>query len=220
MMMNTVDLQRSRTSTQHCNSSTRFLNYLLYQVGWLACVLGASWNLQWLGVSIALSLVIIHFWLATDRSVQINLALTAAAWGLLVDSAQLWLGVFTFPCGSVVAWLPPPFMAVLWLQFASTFRYSFGWLRKRYALDACFGLIGAPLAFYAGERLGAIEFLSPRWMNYAILGLAWAFSIPLLVFISDRLASGVAVAPNYRWPTLTPTPTSGEPGPTHADEKA
>ncbi len=125
-MMNSVDLNGSRSSTHHCNQSSRFLNFLLYQVGWLACVLGVSWNLQWLGVSIALCLVGIHFWLAADRSVQIKLACTAAAWGLIVDSTQLWLGVFAFPRGSMVAWLPPPFMAVLWLQFATTFRYSFG----------------------------------------------------------------------------------------------
>ena len=84
-----------------------------------------------------------------------------------------------------------------------TIRYSMRWLSGRYLLGACFGLVGAPLAFFAGERLGAIEFLSPRIKNYSVLGLLWSLSVPLLVFISDRMASRVAVVPTYRWPVTT-----------------
>ncbi len=92
---------------------SRFLNLLFYQVGWFACVLGLAWNLQSLGIGIALCLVVLHFWLASDRSLQIKLGLTAAVFGLIVDSGQLWVGVFAFPRGSVIDWLPPPAIAVL-----------------------------------------------------------------------------------------------------------
>jgi hypothetical protein len=176
----------------------RFINFLLYQTGWFACVLGAAWDFQWLGVCIALCLVGIHFWLATDRTLQIKLALVATALGLLVDCTQLWAGVFTFSRGRVFAWLPPPFMTVLWIQFATTFRYCMSWLSGRYRLSAAFGLLGAPLSFYAGERLGAIEFLSPRPLHFAVLGCLWSVVVPLLVYISDRLASPSALTPKYR----------------------
>ena len=179
---------------------SRLVNFVLYQSGWFACVLGVAWNLQWLGIGIALCLVVLHVWLASDRALQIKLGLTAAVFGLIIDSGQLWAGVFAFPRGSVVDWLPPPAIAVLWLQFATTFRYSMSWLSRRYVICACFGLLGAPLAFFAGERLGAIEFLSPRLVNFAILGVVWSFAVPLLVFISDRWASQGGVVPNYRWP--------------------
>ena len=182
---------------------SRFLNLVFYQVGWFACVLGVAWNLQWLGIGIALCLVGLHFWLATDRSLQIKLGLTAAVFGLIIDSGQLWAGVFTFPRGSGVDWLPPPAIAVLWLQFATTFRYSMSWLSRRYVICACFGLFGAPLAFFAGERFGAIEFLSPRLVNFAILGVVWSFAVPLLVFISDRWALQGGVVPNYRSPSTS-----------------
>ena len=182
---------------------SRLVNFVLYQSGWFACVLGVAWNLQWLGIGIALCLVGLHFWLATDRSLQFKLSLTAAVFGLIVDSGQLWAGVFTFPRGSVVDWLPPPAIAVLWLQFATTFRYSMSWLSRRYVICACFGLVGAPLAFFAGERLGAVEFLSPRLINFAILGLVWSFAVPLLVFISDRWASQGGVLPSYRSPSTS-----------------
>ena len=58
---------------------SRFVNFLLYQTGWFACVLGAAWGFQWLGVCIALCLVGTHFWLAMDRALQMKLSLIAAA---------------------------------------------------------------------------------------------------------------------------------------------
>lgn len=178
---------------------SRFVNFLLYQTGWFACVLGAAWGCQWLGICIALCLVGTHFWLAMDRALQMKLSLIAAALGLLVDCTQLWAGVFTFSQGRVLSWLPPPFMTVLWIQFATTFRYCMSWLSGRYRWGAGFGLLGAPLAFYAGERLGAIEVLSPRPLHFAVLGCLWSLVVPLLFYISDRLASNATSTPNYRW---------------------
>jgi hypothetical protein len=192
--------QVAHCAPRPCAKATRFLNLVFYQVGWFACVLGVAWDLQSIGVTIAVCLVGIHFYLATDRSVQIPLAFAAATVGLLIDSAQLWIGVFSFPRGTIVAWLPPPFMPVLWLQFATTLRYGCGWLSERYRLAACFGLAGAPLAFFAGERLGAIEVLSPRSVSFGLLGLLWSLAVPLLVRVADRLAARAAVTPDYRWP--------------------
>ena len=112
----------------------RILNFLLYQIGWFSCVVGAALARPWLGIAVALILVAVHFWLATDRLGQINILSVAMGIGLLVDSALLAFGVFTFPNGMVVAWLPPLWMSVLWLQFATTFRYCLEWLNGRYAL--------------------------------------------------------------------------------------
>ena len=36
------------------------LNYVLYQAGWLACVLGAGRGRPWLGAGTALGLVAVH----------------------------------------------------------------------------------------------------------------------------------------------------------------
>ncbi len=182
-----------------CAKMTNFWNFLLYQFGWFACVLGLAWDLQWLGATIALCLVGIHFWLATDRAVQVKLVCLAAGVGLIVDCLQLQIGVFSFPRGALRDWLPPASIVVLWIQFATTFRYSMRWLSGRYWLCTIFGLVGAPLAFFAGERLGAIEFLSPRLLNFAILGVLWSIAVPLLINLSDHLASRVAIAPQYRW---------------------
>ena len=177
---------------------TGFLNVLLYEVGWFACVLGAAYGRPWLGISIALLLVGVHLLLTTDRPNQVRLLLVALCVGIVVDSSLLALGVYRFPSGSIVDWLPPVWMSVLWLQFATTFRYCLKWLSGRYVLSAWLAFLGAPLAFLGGERLGAISFAEPRIQNLLILAIFWGVAMPLLIYASDRIHARATVAAGYR----------------------
>jgi hypothetical protein len=54
-------------------SMIRLLNFVLYQVGWFACVLGAAYSRPYLGSAIALLLVFVHVGLATDRIGQLQM---------------------------------------------------------------------------------------------------------------------------------------------------
>ena len=175
-----------------------FLNLTLYQVGWFACVLGAAYRIPALGIWLAMALVGVHLFFANDRSGQVLLILIGFALGLVVDATLLAFGVYRFPSGMVIDSLPPPWMSVLWIQFATTLRYSFLWLSKRYSLSSLLGLVGAPLTFLAGERLGAIVFCEPRLINLIVLGFFWALAIPLLIYASDRVYSAGRTDASYR----------------------
>ena len=63
---------------------------------------------------------------------------------------------------------------------------SLRWLRERYLVAALFGLIGGPMSYYAGAKLGGLTFIN---MQAALLALAvgWALITPLLVWLSERL---------------------------------
>jgi hypothetical protein len=176
----------------------RTLNFLLYQIGWFACVMGAALARPWLGISLALFLVSVHLYLATDRTNQVKILGVALGVGLFVDSMLLGLGVYRFPSEAVVAWLPPLWMSVLWMQFATTFRYCLKWLSGRYAVSAVLGFVGAPLAFLGGERLGAVSFLPPRTTNLLLLATLWCVAIPVLIYVSDRIHARSEFASSYR----------------------
>lgn len=176
----------------------RMLNFLLYQAGWFACVLGAAASRPWWGIVIASCLVGVHLYLTTDRLNQVKIMAIAIAVGLVVDSMLLLLGVYSFPIGTIVAWLPPLWMTVLWPQFATTFRYCLRWLSKRYVMCACFGFFGAPMAFLGGEQLGAVAFLPPRFTNLLLLGVLWSAAIPLLIYASDRIHARATAEASYR----------------------
>ena len=140
--------------------------------------------------------------LTTDRPNQARLLFAALCIGFSVDTLLLILGVYSFPGGSLVEWLPPVWMSVLWIQFSTTFRYCLSWLSGRYALCSIAALFGAPLAFVGGERLGAVFLFSPRTTNLLILGALWAIALPMLIFISDRIHANAAEASYLRFSAL------------------
>ena len=173
-------------------------NFLLYQAGWFAIVVSAAYSQPRWGITIAVPLVGVHMLLTSDRTNQAKILLLAAGVGFVVDSVLLGLDVYRFPSESVTSWLPPLWMTVLWIQFATTFRYCLKWLGGRYVLSAALGFTGAPLAFLGGESIGAVSFFSPRLGNLLILGSLWAIAIPLLIYVSDRIHADATVDATYR----------------------
>ena len=176
----------------------RLVNFLLYQAGWFACVLGAARHHPWLGLTIGASLAVVHVLLAEDRRAQLRLMLVAAMAGVAVDSALLAAGVFSFPSGMVFPWLPPPWLTVMWIQFATTLHYSLSWLAARNLRLAVFGLVGAPLAFLAGERLGGIMIQQPRVLHLLLLGALWFLALLILGYASQHLQPRNRGAAGYR----------------------
>ena len=178
------------------------IRQLLALPNWLVLLCsGSCLAFPWLGMSIALGLVGAHFWLATDRTTQLKLVLTAAGVGLVIDSTQLWMGVFAFPSGVVVDWLPPPWMSVLWVQFATTFHYSMRWLSGRYSAVRLLRVRGSATGFFRGgeTRSRRVSFTASgalRLPCFALVGRC-----PTLIYVSDYLLAHSSHGPGYRWPT-------------------
>jgi len=165
----------------------RTLNYLLYQLGWAASVVGAARGHADLGASVALALVALHVVLSKDRRAEAKIALACGAVGLLLDSAQAASGRIEF-VGATISWLAPPWVVVLWLQLGTILRGCLRWLADRPTLAAVLGLLGGPLAFWSGARLGAAAWGAPHWLTALSLGLAWGVALPCLFALARRLA--------------------------------
>lgn len=175
------------------------VNICLYQVGWFACVFGAATGHPWLGMSLALGLIAVHLGLSAETRRQLTLMTAAGIIGLTIDTLQLWWGVFRFPNGTIVPWLAPLWVVVLWIQFATILPFSLRWLSNRYGLSAVLGFIGGPLAYYAGEAAGAVVFLAPRFPHFLIVGLFWSLALPAVVWVSDRLDLVAILGRRYRF---------------------
>ena len=175
------------------------VNIGLYQVGWFACVLGAATGHPWLGMGLALGLIAVHLGLSAETRRQLTLMTAAGIIGLTIDTLQLWWGVFRFPNGTIVPWLAPLWVVVLWMQFATILPFSLRWLSNRYWLSAVLGFIGGPLAYYAGEAAGAVVFLAPRLPHFLLVGLFWSLALPAVVWVSDRLDLVALLGCRYRF---------------------
>lgn len=184
------------------SAKEKLLNLALYEAGWFACVLGAAGGQGGAGAALAGALLLIHLALASDRPTEVRIAALCGAVGFVLDSAQSLTGRLSFagplplPAGSGA--IAPLWVLMLWLQLGTTLRYSLAWLSGRYALAAALGVIGGPVAFLAGERLGAATWGEPRWLTALSLAVVWGLATPLLVGAADRIGTGRASG--YRWP--------------------
>lgn len=195
----TAPQMEKATGEAKASVKEKILNLALYETGWFACVLGAAWGQGGAGAALAGGLLLIHLGLAEDRRGEGRLVVSCGAIGFVLDSAQALTGrlSFTGPFFDPYAALAPVWVVMLWLQLGTTLRFSLGWLSRRYLLAAVLGTVGGPVAFLAGERLGAATWGEPRWLTALSLAVVWGMATPLLVLVADRIGAGHPAG--YRW---------------------
>ncbi len=159
------------------------LQFAAFQAVWFASVLGAARGQAWLG---ALALLPYLAWmLAGERARGRWLArwLAAGALGCLLDSALRVRGLIVYPLvpAGWPTWLVPPFIASLWIAFATLPHVSLAWLAPRPALAVLLGALGGPLSFAAGVRMGAIEHGRSIVATNVALALEYALATPILL---------------------------------------
>ncbi|MBS1192331.1 MAG: hypothetical protein H6Q97_310 [Nitrospirae bacterium] len=180
------DLRTSRSSAEASRAGNRqgillrkAINFIVFQAAWFAAVLGAAHGMPWLGVVAVPMALALHLALSPTWRPELLLALATAGTGFVFDSILVASGSFS-PIPYV---FPAPFsslwMAMLWVNLATTMNVSMGWLSGRYALAAVFGAIGGPVAYYSGAKLGAMTRL-PDAGGLVGIGIAWAIALPLL----------------------------------------
>jgi hypothetical protein len=166
------------------------VNFVLFQLGWFACVLGAARGWPWAGSICAAGVAACHLWSARRWRRAAVLLLAAVAIGTVWDSIPVTLGWLHYSSGQIATGIAPHWIVALWLLFATTLNVSLRWLRGRYLLAAVLGVVAGPLAYCAGAELGALQFTRPP-RDLAFLAGGWGLILPALVWLASR-ADGFA----------------------------
>ena len=161
------------------------LNLLLYQAGWAACVLGAARGAPWLGVAAAVAIVSLHLANAREPRREARLIAGAVAAGAAFETLLVQAHLLRYPNGVLIEGTAPLWMLALWAMFATTLNVSLRSLRGRPWLAAILGAVGAPLAYYAGERMGALQ-LGDKYFALGMIAVGWAWATPLLLAAARR----------------------------------
>jgi len=164
----------------------RLLNFVGFEVGWFACALGAAGKAPFVGPVVVGMLFCLQLLLVPAPGKHARFVIVATLLGWLIDSALYSAGVFSFSQGGVGPWVCPIWMAALWANFAGTLHFCLDWLRGRYWLASILGAVGGPLAYYGGQRLGAMQLGSSIAVSLAVIALEWAIATPGLVYLSER----------------------------------
>lgn len=174
-----------------------FVNFMAFQAGWFATVLGAANGKPWIGPIVVLAAVALHLRNTRLPMMEARLLASALLFGLVADSLLLATGWIAYPNGFWLPGLAPYWIICLWALFATTLNVSMRWMAGRYVLAAVFGGIGGPLSYLAGARLGAMTFTDTTAALVA-LSLVWASLMPLLMWLASRLdGTRSPVRPTY-----------------------
>lgn len=162
------------------------VNFVAFQVGWFSAVLGAARDLPWLGPLVFLGVVVLHLRQARRPDLEIGLVLSCGVIGTWFDSLLVMTGWVAYPAGQFSPMMAPYWIITMWMLFATTLNQSLGWLRGRAVLAAVLGAIAGPASYFAGQKLGGIEFREPLYALVA-LGIGWAALLPIVVALAERL---------------------------------
>ncbi|MBJ7370796.1 DUF2878 domain-containing protein [Pseudomonas koreensis] len=159
----------------------RIANAVLFQLGWLACVLGG--NSLWLLLAVAA--LVIHLRWISSWAAEGRLILCVVIVGTAVDSVLRYLDVFRFADASP---LIPLWLMLLWALLATTLRHCLAWSARPWWLASGLGAVGGALSYYGGGRLAGVQFPYGEAATLIVIGLLWAGLFPLLHLMARRLA--------------------------------
>jgi hypothetical protein len=160
-----------------------------FQACWFACVGGAARGFPWLGplaVAVYAGVYLRTIPSGAARTRQAWLLAQAGAFGYAADSVLVLSGVLTFPPQAVLGWPSTLWMVALWVLQAAVLGGVMSWMRGRFLLAAVVGAAGGPLAYLAGERMGAAVLGPSHAAALAAIGVEWALAMPLLVWMERR----------------------------------
>jgi hypothetical protein len=161
-------------------------NFLLFQAGWFACVLGGAYALPLAGSLIALAIIALHLWFTPDAIVELKLLTLALSFGLVFESLLVNFQLAHYSNGMLLPGLAPYWMILMWPLFASTLNLSMAWMKNLAPfVVAILGAILAPFAYFAGAGMQAVVF-DDVFLSLSIIAIGWAILLPLLVLAAGR----------------------------------
>lgn len=170
----------------------RLLCLVFFQAGWFACVLSAAAGNPELGVVSVLAWVCVYVFTTHDYRNELLFIFAALIIGYLFDSALALAGILGFSSQAATAIGEPStyWMLALWINLAAGLRSALDWLSGRFVMAAIFGAVLGPVAYLAGEKMGALQLEKPLYLTIPAIALEWGLAMPLLIWISGRLSSG------------------------------
>jgi hypothetical protein len=131
-------------------------------------------------------LLAVHVWLARDSRGELRQLVLVGGVGVAADAILSATGVYDFPGGVLV----PLWLCCLWLAFAAVLGRSLAWLATRPWLALLAGAVVFPLNYWAGQRLGAVEFGLSLPVTLVVMAAVWALLLPQMFRLTARLAAG------------------------------
>jgi hypothetical protein len=163
------------------------INFIVFQACWFGSVLGTANNLGWLGPLLVFFTVPLQIYILTENhKVEFLFVMICGILGFFLETIMI-VGNVYIPFDNSWGMFCPPWMAGLWFNFAMLVSISLAWLKGKYVLAVLIGGVFGPLAYWGGEKLGAIELATDNLRWFIPMVLCWALVLPFLVSLHNKL---------------------------------
>ena len=157
------------------------VNFLLFQIGWLVCVLGG--DLVAIGY-MTMALIVHGRWVSSSKHEWL-LILSIVTAGCFWDILMIQIGVLQFIPGQPLG--IPIWLICLWIIFATTFMHCLNWLSRSLWLAGIVAALLGPASYWLGASLSDTRFGTPLFLSLAVMGVGWALIFPLGIYCADQV---------------------------------
>ena len=156
-----------------------------YYIAWAACIYSAANGLFWTGPVIVLIISIIEITWEYQRGHAEGLWLfiiSVTVLGFIIDTLFFQSGLIIYKTNPWPALFSPAWMIAIWFNVSLMFFACSKLYFNRYMVLSLTGLLGFPIAYSAGARLGAVD-LPYGYLSTIIVGIVWAVLLPLVSYL-------------------------------------
>lgn len=164
------------------------LNSILYLIGWFFVVHSAAQGFAWEGSLVASIIVVFHLFRSEHPISEFCLIAFALVAGFFIESFFVYCDILSFASPNVKwTYLAPFWLAGLYAVFTTTINYSLARFGSSFMVAAVFGFAGSICSYYAGHKLGAVDFLMPKAGSLIVIGSVWFFFLPTLFKVNQAI---------------------------------
>lgn len=158
----------------------KILNLLIFQAGWLVCLLGGD------GYAIAYTVLalLIHHRYVLEHVSEWRLIAIVAVVGCLWDSLLATFGVVDYANTGLLA--IPVWLICLWILFATTFMHGLSWLNRYLWIAAIFAAVLGPASYWSGVELTDAQFGLPTLTSLVVMAIGWSTLFPAGIYLTRR----------------------------------
>lgn len=171
-----------------------FFHASSFYIIWFFCLTTAAKHQSWIGVGVAITIITIQMlWqykIAKDTNALIRLIVILTLSAILVESLMMSQNIVQYHDNVLAPYLPPPWIIVLWIEFAIVIHAIMKNLWDRPFVLSFLSLLGFPIVYLAGEHLGAAT-LPYGWQSALIIGVVWAILLPAIVYNHHQKVSSL-----------------------------
>lgn len=163
----------------------KIINFILFQLLWVACVLGADNQTIWPALSIILIMLVIFLLPAIRAKNDFIFILTCLVLGFILDSSLAYFNFIDYSFNYGFSRIAPLWILFLWVGFALTLNHSMAWIFNNAKLGYLLMALGPPLSYISAGKLGAVS-INNMLLTSLLVSLSWMLVFKILLLVKKN----------------------------------